>query len=150
QFEILGALLLAIAGCSKGVEPIALADTEPTVVNNAAATTAPVPLTAEGFSRQQGEPGPRGPKGDKGDPGPAGPPGPIGPMGPKGDPGEPGPIGPGAVGPEGPMGPQGPAGAQGPAGPAGPVGEGIVLYTSCTENAFLAIEGTQGPNSILR
>lgn len=148
QFETFGALLLAIAGCSKGVEPTALADTEPTAVTNAAITTAPVPLTAEGFSRAPGEPGPRGPKGD---PGPAGPQGPVGPVGPKGDPGEPGPMGlPGAVGPEGAMGPAGPPGAQGPAGPQGLAGDGIILYTRCVENAFLATEGTQGPNSILR
>jgi len=66
QFETLGALLLAIAGCSKGIEPNALADTEPTAVSNASA---------------QGKPGLVGPQG------PAGPPGPPGPQGPEGPPG---------------------------------------------------------------
>jgi hypothetical protein len=151
QIESWGVLVLAIAGCSKGIEPTALAGEQPTAVSNAAlSANAPHSSAAPEFLGWKGESYLKGPKGVKGDPGndgQAGPQGPPGPMGPKGDPGEPGPAGP--PGPVGLPGAQGPAGSQGLPGPQGPPGDGIVLYTRCVDHAVLAQTGTTGAESIV-
>jgi len=80
-----GRALLAIAGCSKGIEPNALADTEPTAVSNASLKGNP------------GLVGPQGPAGPPGPPGPQGPEGPAGAARRRGADGPSGPVGEGIV-----------------------------------------------------
>jgi hypothetical protein len=152
---------LAAAGCSKDIEPAALANNESTAASNvnlsasgSASRIAPLGDTAStdankcnaGRGCQPGPQGPAGPAGPKGEPGQPGPTGAAGPPGLAGPPGEPGLSG--APGPQGPAGPPGSAGTPGAAGSPGP-GDGIVLYTRCTEGVVLAPPGTgtQGPTS---
>src|SRR6266536_5469964 len=135
--------LLLMGGCTKTPEPSSGggpgqwnteqprgAGAEPQSVTGDPGLQSP---RADGCECKTGPQGPAGAVGSKGDPGPAGLPGPQG-----------------ADGPPGPPGPQGLAGASGPEGLPGPAGDGIVLYTRCTENVVLAEPGTTlGPTSMV-